>query len=84
MYAKYEEKIDELIERMTLDEKIGQLNQMPWPKTPQVLEQYKEMIAKGEIGSIILTGSATSGNEGYHCLNVDMYNEIQKIAVENS
>ena len=70
MYLEYEKEIEQLLDRMSLEEKIGQMNQVKWPDTDELFESYKEKIARGEIGSIILTGSATSGNEDYHCLNV--------------
>lgn len=84
MYLKYEKEIDKLLDSMSMEEKIGQLNQMPWPGTDELIEVYKEKIAKGEIGSIILTGSATSGNDDYHYANIDKYNELQRYAVEKS
>lgn len=84
MYLKYEKEIDKLLDSMSMEEKIGQLNQMPWPGTDELIAVYKEKIAKGEIGSIILTGSATSGNDDYHYANIDKYNELQRYAVEKS
>ena len=84
MYLEYEKDIDQLLDRMSMEEKIGQLNQMPWPGSDELVVAYKEKIARGEIGSIILTGSATSGNDDYHYANIDKYNELQKCAVENS
>lgn len=84
MYFKFEKEIDQLLDKMSLEEKIGQLNQVPWPRSDELVAAYKEKIARGEIGSIILTGSATSGNDDYHYANIDKYNELQKCAVENS
>ncbi len=62
-YQEFDEQIDGLLAAMTLREKIGQLNQIPEPKTPEQAEAYKERIRRGEIGSIILASSATAGNE---------------------
>lgn len=84
MYLEYEKEIDQLLKKMSTDEKIGQLNQMPWLGSDELYEKYKDKICKGEIGSIILTGSATSGNDDYHNTNIDKYNELQKYAVEHS
>lgn len=84
MLLKYERDIDTLLQKMSLDEKIGQLNQMPWPSNEKQFEDYIKMIKDGEIGSIILTGSATSGKDDYNCSSVEKCNELQRIAVENS
>ena len=70
-----ESKIDTLIKQMTLDEKIGQLvtysaGAPTGPGTGRT--DYKEMIAKGQLGSLFnLTGAAET-------------NTMQKIAVEKS
>lgn len=84
MLLKYERDIDTLLQKMSLDEKIGQLNQMPWPSNEKQFEDYIKMIKDGKIGSIILTGSATSGKDDYNCSSVEKCNELQRIAVENS
>jgi len=41
-------------------------------------------IKNGEIGSIILATSATSGNDKQSHVNIELCNELQKIAVEES
>ena len=70
-----ESRIEELLKKMTLDEKIGQLvtysaGAATGPGTGRT--DYKEMIAKGQLGSLFnLTGAAET-------------NAMQKIAVENS
>lgn len=79
-----DKKIDELLSEMTLKEKIGQLNQIPEPQGIEQIENYKKMIRKGEIGSIILASSATAGNDAQHNVRVELCNELQKIAVEES
>lgn len=84
MDLHFERDIDHLLSKMTLDEKIGQLNQVPWPENEEQFEDYKEKIKNGEIGSIILTGSATSGKDDYNYSSAEKCNELQKIAVENS
>lgn len=76
---RIEEKVDSLIKKMTLEEKIGQLNQYsstwkltgPNPKDSINQERYED-IANGRVGSM---------------LNVSSVEEIraaQKLAVENS
>lgn len=82
MYKKFDKQIDDLLSKMTLKEKIGQLNQIPEPQGVEQIEQYKRMIRNGEIGSIILASSATAGNDVQHNIRVELCNELQKIAVE--
>ena len=82
MYRKFDKQIDELLSKMTLREKIGQLNQVCI--FGDDLTPYKESIRKGEVGSIIIASSATAGNDPQSCVDVDMYQELQHIAVEES
>ncbi|MBR4909846.1 MAG: glycoside hydrolase family 3 C-terminal domain-containing protein [Clostridia bacterium] len=76
-------KVEKLIAGMSLREKIGQLNQ---PETPTAdnLEEFKAAVAKGEIGSILMSVGATAGNDAQGEISVDFYNEIQRLAVEKS
>ncbi|WP_309397924.1 glycoside hydrolase family 3 N-terminal domain-containing protein [Cerasicoccus maritimus] len=77
-----QQRIDDLVERMTLDEKIGQLNQIF--ATPESEERDKEMIRQGQVGSRILAFSAHAGNDE---TEADAYTplwEFQRIAVEES
>jgi beta-glucosidase len=64
-----EKKIDELISNMTLEEKIGQLNQL---NAEGLSNDRKKLIHDGQIGSIL--------NE----TDVKTMNELQRIAVEES
>lgn len=75
--------VESLIAKMTLHEKIGQLNQ---PQTPLAkdVEAYKEMARRGELGSILMAVGATAGNDPQGGISVEFYNEIQRIAVEES
>lgn len=82
MYKQFEKEIDELLSKMTLKEKIGQLNQIPEPNSEEQVEEYKKMIRNGEIGSIILASSATAGNDEQKYIKVELLNELQKVAVE--
>ncbi len=72
-------RVSELLSKMTLDEKIGQLNQLsnPYQQTGTGTmeardEKFDEMIAKGEVGSFL------------NVLGVDETMRLQKIAVEKS
>lgn len=64
-----EEKINNLISQMTLQEKIGQMNQIVGGGD---IDQLKEEVKKGHIGSIL--------NE----IDVKTINELQRIAVEEN
>ena len=54
--------IEELIGKMSLHEKIGQLNQ---PETPRVdkADEFREKVRRGEVGSILMSVGATAGND---------------------
>ena len=74
-----EPKVEQLLSKMTLDEKIGQLNQYtsrwemtgPAPKGSSE-QQMLEMIKKGQVGSMLNVTGATA------------VRNAQKLAVENS
>lgn len=84
MYKGFDKKVDEIIEKMTLKEKIGQLNQITGPLEEGQLEGIKHAIRNGEVGSIILARSSTAGNDPQGHVNIELYNELQRIAVEES
>ncbi len=84
MYCKFDKEIDQLIEKMTLREKIGQLNQITGPRTEDQLDEIKEKIRNGQVGSIILASSSTAGNDPQGHVNVRLYEELQRVAVEES
>ena len=84
MFKKFESQAKEIISKMTLKEKIGQLNQITITPYTNDMEKLYEMIRNGEVGSIILASSATAGNDPQGHVNVDLYNNLQKIAVEES
>ena len=44
-------RVEELLSKMTIREKIGQLNQPETP-TANTIDAFKEMVRKGEVGSI--------------------------------
>lgn len=73
-------KIIEKIKSMSLEEKIGQLNQIQLEDTQRIREE----IRKGRVGSVILADTATAGNDEQKRIDISLLNELQKIAVEES
>lgn len=66
--TEIENKVETLLHKMTLEEKLGQMNQLsPWD-----FEELAARIRKGEVGSIL------------NVVNPEEINKIQKIAVEES
>ncbi len=84
MYSQYDKKINEIISKMTLHEKIGQLNQEKTPPDKAAFEELKEMVKRGEVGSILWASSAYAGAGNEKGINVDLMDEIQKCAMDNS
>jgi beta-glucosidase len=73
-----DERVDSVLNLMTLEEKIGQLNQLsfgvgfgPTVKS-QVPDEYKDMIRKGSIGSFL------------NAVGADFTRELQTVAVKES
>lgn len=66
--TEIENKVETLLHKMTLEEKLGQMNQLsPWD-----FEDLAKRVRKGEVGSIL------------NMVNPEEVNKIQKIAVEES
>ena len=66
--AAIEKKVERLLGEMTLEEKIGQINQLsPWD-----YEDLAEKVRRGEVGSIL------------NCTDPEQVNRIQRVAVEES
>ena len=84
MYKEYINKARQIISQMTLKEKIGQLHQITITPYSNDMDKLRQLIKNGEIGSLILASSATAGNDPQGHVNIDVYNELQKIAVEES
>lgn len=84
MQNSLERRIDEIIARMTLKEKIGQLVQLSAPKDDEGKERLKGRIRSGCVGSVILAFSSTAGNDEQRDTEVEVYNELQRVAVEES
>ncbi|MDX2111472.1 MAG: glycoside hydrolase family 3 N-terminal domain-containing protein [Verrucomicrobiota bacterium] len=73
------ERVRDLLSRMTLEEKAGQLNQLPTRD-----ERLQARIAAGELGSVLFADSAFAGNDKQARVMVGQVNELQKLAVEGS
>ncbi|TYA74385.1 glycoside hydrolase family 3 N-terminal domain-containing protein [Seonamhaeicola marinus] len=68
-----EQFINELLSKMTIEEKIGQTNLRGTSSRTKVLpEELKEAVRKGEIGAFL------------NVMNLDYVDELQRIAVEES
>ena len=63
-----EERVAELLGRMTLEEKVGQMNQVH-AEGPAGLEALREAIREGRVGSVI------------NQVDPALVNELQRIAV---
>ena len=77
-----EEKISALIDKMTLREKIGQLNMIPSPSAAD--EDIFEMLRRGESGSFIMSSTAHAYSEDSVSADEALINEMHRIAVEES
>lgn len=79
--AETEKKINELIEKMTLREKLGQLTQLHTDH--DVTPSVEERLRRGELGGFLAEGNA--GNDENAAKNLrEKLNSLQKIAVEES
>jgi beta-glucosidase len=76
---KSNQKVNDLLSKMTLEEKIGQLNLVPNEK-----EAGADLIKSGGLGSLICASSAYAGNEKQERVRVGNINRLQKIAKEQS
>ncbi|MET4696806.1 glycoside hydrolase family 3 N-terminal domain-containing protein [Endozoicomonas lisbonensis] len=79
-----EERVADLLSRMTLAEKIGQLCQTPMLEFEQKKEAYLEGVRQGRWGSRILADTAWAGNAPGLTVDPVELNEIQRAAVEDS
>ena len=83
-FKRFDKQVEELLAKMTLKEKIGQLNQASRAKNPEQQKKYEDMCRSGEMGSMILAGTSTAGNTDEYKVYTEYYNEFQKIAVNES
>ncbi|MGF1758218.1 glycoside hydrolase family 3 C-terminal domain-containing protein [Photobacterium sagamiensis] len=79
-----EERVSDLLSRMTIEEKIGQLCQTPMLDYDTRSECYLVGMRQGRWGSRILADTAWAGNAPGESINPKQLNEIQKAAVEES
>ncbi|KEI71493.1 glycoside hydrolase family 3 N-terminal domain-containing protein [Endozoicomonas elysicola] len=79
-----EERVQDLLSRMTLAEKIGQLCQTPMLEFEANREAYLEGVRQGRWGSRILADTAWAGNAPGLTVDPSTLNEIQRVAVEES
>ena len=84
MNKEIENKIDSVLKNMSLKEKIGQLNQVKSPESISDVKMCKEKIKNGMVGSIIFADTAQAGNAEWNQLNTELYEELQRIAIEES
>lgn len=77
-----EERVKDLLSRMTRKEKIGQLSQV-CKRVCKSQEAFDQLIADGRVGSRILSDGGFAGNQGAG-LSISDLNACQKVAVEQS
>lgn len=83
MFKEFEPRAREILAKMSLKEKIGQLNQAVMPCEDEASkEAFRARLRKGEIGSVILSTSATAGNDEQKAVVVEMLNDLQRTSVE--
>jgi len=76
------ERVEDLLLRMTIEEKIGQLSQVP--AGTENTEEVGCLIKAGRVGSRILAFTAHAGSEKQLIVDITESNEAQRIAVEES
>lgn len=79
-----EERVNDLIDQMTTEEKIGQLGQVCMAGYSNSKETYLEGVRQGRWGSRILADTEWAGNNAETSIDVEELNEIQRVAVEES
>ncbi|WP_394239652.1 glycoside hydrolase family 3 N-terminal domain-containing protein [Vibrio astriarenae] len=80
----YDIRVEDLLARMTLSEKIGQLCQSPMLDYNENKSSYLEKVRQGQWGSRILADTAWAGNAPGESVDPNQINEIQRVAVEES
>ncbi len=83
-YLSNEERVEDLLVIMTLEEKIGQLCQYPMLEYQDNKDEYLQLVREGRVGSRILADTAWAGNAPGESVDPHQINEIQKAAVEQS
>lgn len=67
---KTERKVEQLLQKMTLEEKLGQMNQLNPHRV--ISKDFVERIRRGEVGSLL------------NIVDTESINKLQKVAVEES
>lgn len=80
--ASITDRVEDLLSKMTLEEKIGQTVQMPLGHMD--FNKTKQLVREGKIGAFIFALTALAGEEGDSKLAIEKANMVQKIAVEES
>lgn len=70
--APVERRVDDLLSRMTLEEKIGQLNQRSYWDSPDGHQLFRAMLRNGQVGSFM------------NVIRPDLADSIQRIAMTES
>ncbi len=79
-----EQRVDDLLARLTLGEKIGQLLQFHPAEYATQQQTYLAGVRAGRWGSVIVANSAWAGNENGPSVDVAMLEALQRAAVEGS
>lgn len=74
-----EQRIDALLQQMTLEEKVGQTNQLM-----RLNESNREDIRQGRVGSSIFASSAWAGKDMPLSAKAEFSNDYQRVAMEES
>ena len=80
--ASVEARVEDLLSKMTLEEKIGQTVQVPLGRMD--FEKVKQLVRDGQIGAFIYALTALASEEGYSKVGIEKANLVQKIAIEES
>lgn len=77
-----EERVEDLLRQMTIEEKIGQTQQLSTKEDVQA--EIGALASEGMLGSLVLAGTALAGNNSNNNIRHDLLNNIQRLAVEHS
>ena len=82
MNMEIEKKIDDLLSKMTVKEKVGQLTQ--YSTNPKNEEMIRKMLKNGELGGFLCGTGGFGTDEEAMEKNREYVNSLQRIAVEES
>ena len=80
MNPQIEKRIDEILSKMSLRDKIGQLTQISCNVNDY--EVMAEKVKKYHPGSLILCGTAFAGSEEQEKMKTQILNDLQKLAID--